>query len=168
MTVQKSRPLPWLVRVLVGWLAGPELREHVLGDLEEHSAKAPNSGAFDLRLWREVLTSAPGLVALRFDRRDFRVFALTLLATFVAYVLLLFWSTYVIRPAMIAIRDEYGAVSTANYLMLYQLVRLPGVLAVGTAVSYFTFRDDRLLVWNFVHRMMPLLVLLAFPSRQRE
>jgi hypothetical protein len=152
-----------LVRVLVGWLAGPDLREHVLGDLEEDFAKEPSSGAFNLRLWKEVLVSAPRLMALRLERRDFRVLALTLLATLAAYVLLLIWSTFVIRPTMIAIREEYGAVSSSSYLMLYQLVRLPGILAVGTAVSYFLFRSDQSLLWNFVSRMMPLVLLLALP-----
>ncbi len=164
MSSPKPARLPVLVRALIGWLAGPRLNENVLGDLQEEFAKRSGETGASIWVWKEVLRAVPGLIVLRARSLNFRTIGLTLLATVAAHILLLAWGLYVVRPAMIGMRDIYADGPTIEYVLWYLPFRIAGILLVGTVVAYLTFRSESSFSRNFTGKLAPLMLVLILPQ----
>ncbi len=164
LSPQGHDPLPLLARVLLGWLAGPAYKEHVLGDLQEELSERQEGGEGRLWIWKQVVIAIPGLLALRTQDWNFRAIGLTVILTFAAYALLIILSVTVTRPIMMNMRDSFSGGPSWDYLYFYMLVRLPGVFLVGAAMAYLTFQPATGFLGNFVRRMLPLLLILIVPQ----
>ncbi len=161
MSAGAGPPLPRLAEIILGLAAGPELREHVIGDMQEEYC----SGVGDAkgRIWRELLRALPGLLLLRLRQVDMRAVGIKILLTIGAYLALMFWGIYVTRPIMIGLRDNFDVAQSVNYLLLYFPVRLTGIAIVAAIIARFTFKAELGFGKNFRRWLLPLLLLLVLP-----
>lgn len=164
MTLRSNPGVPLLARMLVIALAGSKYHENVLGDLQEELGQRPRQSGAMFWIWKEVLTAIPGLLALRARSLDFQSIGLTLFSTIAAYAILLSWGLYVTRPVMIGLRDNFADGPQIEYLLWYLPFRLAGVLVVGTAIAFMTFRSENSFGKNFIRKLAPLLLVLIAPQ----
>jgi hypothetical protein len=163
MSVSEPPQLPRLAETAIRLLAGPGFSDAVLGDLQEelaHRLPANRSGW----VWKEILTSAPGLFGMRLRNADFEGRLPVAALTLAMFVLLYLWTVFVTIPIMIGLHDSFGIGGTTGYIYFYLLVRLPSVLFAGMVIAYLTFQRDRSLIRNAATRLSPLLLLIALPQ----
>jgi len=164
--VKQSLPtqIPFLAKKLLKWIAGPKIKESLLGDLQEEYSARSSQSKTDQWLWQEVMRTIPGLLLIRLRAVNFRSIGVTILLTFGAYLLLLLWGTYITRPIMIGLRDYFPESQSVDYMFWYLPVRLAGIFLVGAVIAFFAFRHDRGFIKNFVSRLMPLMLLVLVPQ----
>ena len=158
--------LPKPIQYLLGWLAGPENREFVLGDLEEEFLAQPGGSGNrpKLWLWREAAKAAPGLMLVRLRAIDIQSIGLTVLLTFAAYLLLILWGAYVTRPIMIGLREIFPESQSIDYMFWYLPVRFAGIFLVGTIIAFLSFRKRGSFRQNFRQRLLLLLMVIIVPQ----
>ena len=164
MSEQGQRALPLLARFLIGILAGPLYRDHVLGDLQEELHLKGSASQSRLWIWQQVFAAIPGLVILRTHDLDLRSIAVTTLLTLVAYGLLVLLGQNVTRPILMSMRDSFSGGPSWDYLYFYMLVRLPGVFLVGALFALVAYRPSQSSHENFARRLAPLLLVLILPQ----
>ncbi len=164
MNSNSSTTLPRILQSLIGWIAGAESREFVLGDLqEEYGARSSEENA-QWWLWREVFAAIPGLLLLRLRKVNFHSIGLTGLITIAAYLILILWGAYVTRPIMIGLRDSFPDSQSINYFFWYLPVRITGIFMVTASIAYLVFRDRAKFGQNFTQRLLPLMLLILLPQ----
>ena len=142
-----DRPLPRLAGLVLGLAAGADLREHVIGDLqEEYQTRSAGSARW---LWLELARALPGLLLLRLRQVDMRAVGITILLTIVAYLALMLWGLYVTRPVMIGLRDNFDLAQSVDYLLLYFPVRLTGIALIAAIIARFAFDAEQGFGKNF-------------------
>ncbi len=163
MSAPEPPQLSRLAESAVRLLAGPEFSDAILGDLEEEIAErlpTKRSGW----IWKEILTSAPGLFGMRLRNADFEGRLPFVVLTLAMFVLLYLWTVFVTIPIMIGLHDSFGIGGTTGYIYFYLLVRLPSVVFAGMVIAYLTFHRDCSLIRNAATRLSPLLLLIALPQ----
>ncbi len=164
MRRRDSDPIPTLARMVIAALAGPHYQEHILGDLEEEYQFIDNGKGRRAWIWKQVIATIPGLLALRSREWNLRAIGLTLIVTLFAYAFLFVWGLYVLRPIMIGMRESFVDTAPWEYLSFYLLIRMPGVVIVSAAIAYFTFETRGNYARNFSQRLLPLVMILVLPQ----
>ena len=149
---------------MIMWLAGAELGEHIIGDLEEEFRSRTAGTGDQISIIKETALILPGLVRMRLSRIDLQSRKMTFALTMIGFALLVLWSRFVTRPALMEMHEELGLGPDSGYLYVYLLFRLTSILLVGFAISFVTFSQAQSFAANFMRRLAPLLLLIVLPQ----
>ncbi|MEO1033970.1 MAG: hypothetical protein AAFX44_00295 [Pseudomonadota bacterium] len=151
---QRRKP-PILAEAIVRWLATPEHRDALLGDLnEEFALNAARNRRYAARAyWSQTLRSLPHLALWRWNASGWLAFTVvTSLAVGLIYV----WDLAIARRTAMWLAARPDAPALTTIRIAYFAVQAAGTALAGAAIARWTFRSADSLTGNVVKRLLPI------------